>query len=209
MELAKATITPKDEEPIPVLFNPTQYSLDQANSFEEVEIPGLNAPILQYVRGKGRTLSMDLFFDTWEEQADVRDHTDRVYGLLDLRGSLHRPPVCTFTWGRFNFPCVVERVGGRFTLFLADGTPVRATLGVTFKEYVEVDRLVRDPPTESADHAKTHLVRRGDTLASIAAAEYGDPAKWRPIAEANRLANPRLLAVGTRLAIPALRPGQP
>lgn len=204
MELAKAMITPRDESPISVLFNPNQYSLDQGNTLAEVAVPGLAAPILQYVRGNGRTLSMELFFDTWEEQSDVRRHTDRVYGLLDIRGPLHRPPVCTFTWGSFNFDCVVERVGGRFTLFLADGTPVRATLGVSFKEFVEVEVLVRNPPTESADHAKSCLVRRGDTLSSIAAAEYGDPTLWRPIAQANRIANPRLLAPGTRLSLPAL-----
>jgi hypothetical protein len=204
MALAKAMITVKDEEDIHVLFNPTQYSLDQANTLAEMGVPGLSAPILQYVRGNGRSLSMELFFDTYEQRTDVREHTDRVYALLDIRGPLHRPPVCTFTWGTFNFDCVLERVGGRFTLFLSDGKPVRATLSVTFKEFVAVEVLVRDPPTESADHAKTWLVRRGDTLASIAAAEYGDPARWRPIAEANRIANPRLLEPGTRLSLPAL-----
>jgi LysM repeat protein len=204
MELAKAMIRVKDEDDIHVLFNPTQYSLDQANTLAEIGVPGLSAPILQYVRGNGRSLSMELFFDTYEQGEDVRGHTDRVYRLLDIRGPLHRPPVCTFTWGSFNFVCVLERVGGRFTLFLSDGTPVRATLSVTFKEFVEVEVLVRDPPTESADHAKTYVVRRGDTLSSIAAAEYGDPARWRPIAEANRIANPRRLAPGTRLSLPAL-----
>lgn len=204
MRLEKAMITPKDEASIPVLFNPTQYSLDQANTLAEVGVPGLAAPILQYVRGNGRSLSMDLFFDTYEQGSDVRKHTKRIYGLLDIRGPLHRPPVCTFTWGDFNFDCVLERVAGKFTLFLPDGTPVRATLTVSFKEFVEVEVLVRATPTESADHAKTYLVRRGDTLSSIAAAEYGDPAAWRPIARANRIANPRLLPPGTQLSIPAI-----
>lgn len=204
MALAKAMITPKGEKSIPVLFNPTQYSLDQGNTLADVGVPGLSAPILQYVRGNGRSLSMDLFFDTYEKRRDVRKHTNRIYGLLDIRGPLHRPPICTFTWGSFNFTCVLERVGGRFTLFLSDGTPVRATLSVSFKEFVEVEVLVRATPTESADHAKTYLVRRGDTLSSIAAAEYGDPARWRPIAEANRVANPRLLPPGTRLVLPAI-----
>ncbi|HEU0013467.1 MAG TPA: LysM peptidoglycan-binding domain-containing protein [Longimicrobium sp.] len=204
MALAKAMIKPEGESSIPVLFNPTQYSLDQSNSLAEIGVPGLSAPILQYVRGNGRKLSMELFFDTYEQRRDVRKHTKRIYGLLDIRGPLHRPPVCTFTWGSFNFKCVLESVGGKFTLFLADGTPVRATLSVSFKEFVEVEVLVRATPTESADHAKTYLVRRGDTLSSIAAAEYGDPARWRPIAEANRLANPRLLPPGTRLVLPAI-----
>jgi nucleoid-associated protein YgaU len=202
--LAKAKITPKGEAPIPVLFNPNQYSLNQGNTLAEVGVPGLAAPILQYVRGNGRTLGMDLFFDTYEQGGDVRRYTNRIYGLLNIRGPLHRPPICTFTWGSFSFTCVLESVGGRFTLFLPDGTPARATLTVSLKEFVDVEVLVRTPPTESADHAKTYLVHRGDTLASIAAAEYGDPALWRPIARANRLANPRLLTPGMRLSLPAL-----
>src|SRR5262249_33265599 len=153
-------------------------------------IPGLGAPILQYVRGNARTLSLELFFDTFERQRDVREHTDRVYRLLEIDPETHAPPLCTFTWGTFNLRCVVERVGGRFTLFLTDGTPVRATLSVTLKEYVEVEVEVRAVPTESSDHVKTRLLRRGDTLSSLAAAEYGDPAKWRPIAEANNVDNP-------------------
>src|SRR5215213_1654726 len=108
MALEKATITPEQEDPIPVLFNPGQYSLDQANTLAEVGVPGLSAPIVQYVRGNGRILAMELFFDTWEQQSDVRAHTDRVYALLDIRGPLHRPPVCAFTWGRFSFTCVAE-----------------------------------------------------------------------------------------------------
>lgn len=204
MELAKARIQVEGRGEIAVLFNPNQYSLDKGNQIAEIGVPGLSAPILQYVRGGGRTLSMELFFDTYESREDVRRHTDEVYALLDILGDKHRPPICTFSWGKFSFTCVLERVGGRFTLFLADGTPVRATLSVSFKEFVDVEKLVRDPPTESADHAKSYVVRRGDTLAAIAAAEYGDAARWRPIAEANDIANPRLLAPGTPLSIPAL-----
>ena len=205
MPLEKATITPKEGEPIPVLFNPTQYSFDQGNQFAEVGIPGLSAPILQYVRGNTRTLTMDLFFDTYEQQADVRDYTNQIYGLLGIKSSTHVPPICTFGWGNFTFTCVLERVGGRFTLFLADGTPVRATLSVTFKEFIEVEVEVRRTPTESADHTKTRALQRGDTLSSIAAAEYGDPAKWRPIADTNRIDNPRVLTPGRVLVIPPLR----
>jgi hypothetical protein len=204
MALEKAFITPEDEEPIPVLFNPTQYSLDKSNQLAEIGIPGLGAPILQYVRGNTRTLAMDLFFDTYEQQSDVREYTDKIYGLLGIKSATHVPPICTFTWSDFTFTCVLERVGGRFTLFLADGTPIRATLSVTFKEFIDVEVEVRRTPTESADHTKTRSVKRGDTLSSIAAAEYGDPTKWRPVAEANRIDNPRVLEPGRVLVIPPL-----
>lgn len=204
MGLEKAFITPKDGEPIPVLFNPTQYSLDKGNQIAEIGIPGLGAPILQYVRGNTRTLTMELFFDTYEQQTDVREYTDQIYGLLGIQSATHVPPVCAFTWGNLNFRCVLERVGGRFTLFLSDGTPVRATLSVTFKEFIDVEVEVRRTPTESADHTKTRTVTLGETLSSIAAAEYGDPGKWRSIAEANRIDNPRVLEPGRVLVIPPL-----
>jgi len=204
MALAKALIQPDNMLPIPVLFNPNQYSLDGSNRFAEIGIPGLGSPILQYVSGNARMLTMELFFDTYELKWDVRAFTDRVYGLLAINPPDHVPPICTFIWGTFQFRCVVERVGGRFTLFLADGTPVRATLNVTFKEYTDIAIAVQSAPTQSSDHAKVRNLGRGDTLSGLAAAEYGDPAKWRPIAEANHIDNPRSMEPGRLLVIPPL-----
>jgi len=204
MGLEKARITPDGQPPIPVLFNPTQYSLEKSNQMAEIGVPGLPAPILQYVRGNSRMLSMDLFFDTCEQRTDVRNYTNKIYDLLAIDAKTHVPPICEFTWQNFTFRGVLERVNGTYNLFLADGTPVRATLTVSFKEYIEVHVLVRSPPTQSADHTRTYTVRRDDTLSSIAAGMYNDPAKWRPIAVANRISNPRALAPGRVLVIPPL-----
>jgi hypothetical protein len=204
MTLAKASLTPKGQNPIPLLFNPTQYSLGRSNLLAEIGVPGTGAPVLQYVRGQPRILSVELFFDTYEAGSDVRQHTDRIYGLLDIRPSTHVPPVCLFQWGSFVFRCVVEQVQGQFTLFLADGTPVRATLQATLKEYADPGMEARRLPTESSDHVKRLVFRQGDTLASLAAAEYGDPGLWREIARANRIDNPRQVAPGAVLVVPPL-----
>lgn len=205
MALAKASITPEKGEKIEVHFNPSQYSLDQSNQIAETPIPGLDAPILQYVRGGGSVLSMELLFDTYEQGTDVRKvYTDKIYELLEIVPSTHAPPICLFQWRDFHYRCMVERVNGRFTMFLEDGTPVRATLQVIFKRHISVDILVRKAPTQSADHTKTYTVQRGDTLSSIAAAEYNDPGQWRPIARANRIANPLGLRPGMVLVIPPL-----
>lgn len=204
MSLTKANITPENGSAIPVLFNPTQYSLNRGVQIAETAVPGLNAPLLQFVRGNTRTLSMELFFDTYEDGKDVRTHTSRIYGLLDIVPSLHRPPVCTFAWGKFSFTCVLESVSGQFTLFLKDGTPVRAKLNVSFKEFLSAEVLAKDKPTESSDHAKTHVVRRGETLSSIAAREYGDPGQWRVIAASNGISDPMSIRPGQRLGLPAL-----
>src|SRR5262249_39581014 len=76
MALEKATITRlRTNEQIAVMFNPAEYTFDVANSFAEIAVPGRRTPPVQYVRGNGRTLKMELFFDTYEARADVRAMT--------------------------------------------------------------------------------------------------------------------------------------
>lgn len=218
--LVKAFLAAKDKPWLaaPCLFNPTELSVEKSNQFAEVNIPGLSSSVLQFVRGNSRTVSMDLFFDTYELKTDVRLLTDRVTGwdagsmfsqlpdvakgLMDIDSDLHAPPVCQFVWGAFVFQCIIERVSKRFTLFLPEGIPVRATLGVTLKEYREVETQVKELALLSSDLTKRHVVTQGDSLWFIAAKEFGNPADWREIADANQIGNPRLLTPGRELAIP-------
>jgi len=218
--LVKAFLTPKDKpwQVVPCLFNPAELSVEKSNQFAEVNIPGLSSSLLQFVRGNSRTVSMDLFFDTFEEKTDVRLFTDRITGwdagsmfskipgvakgLMDIDSDTHAPPVCLFVWGSFFFQCVIDRVSKRFTMFLPEGFPVRATLSVTLKEYREVDIQVKEWDLQSSDITKRWEVTRGDGLWLIASKEYGDPADWRLVAKANEIDNPRLLTAGRRLLIP-------
>jgi hypothetical protein len=205
MEFQRIQITPEGQDMFEVLFNPTQYSVDKGNTIAQAAIPGLEGPILQYVHGNMKTLSMDLFFDTYEERTTVTQRTNLIYSLLRPDPSTHAPPICHLRWGQFfRFVGVLDHVSGKFTLFLPNGTPVRATLSVVFNEYIDVGDLVKEQPTQSADHRKNRVVRAGDRIDNIAAEEYGDPAKWRPIAEANELDNPWLLQPGYVLVIPRL-----
>lgn len=205
MGLEKATIRPyipKGGDTVKVLFNPTEYHLTQSNQFSEVAIPGLAAPLLQFARGNARSLSMQLFFDTYEQRTDVRDHTKKLIKLLEINRELHAPPVCEFTWGNLTFIGVLEQANQRFTLFLDDGIPVRATVDVTFKEYWDEEK--QGGRLQSANFAKGYVVQRGDTLSSIAARKYGDPGLWREIARANDIEDPLNLQPGQVLVIPAV-----
>jgi len=93
-------------------------------------------------------------------------------------------------------------------MFLDDGTPVRATLTCEFTE-VGSHGKARAAELHSADVIKVRQVQRYDTLQSIAAEEYGDPAQWRPIATVNGVVNPRALVPGTTLTIPKLSTPKP
>jgi hypothetical protein len=155
-ELAKAQlIDTTTGAAFAVMYNPEELRLEQGNSFAEVGVPGLSSPPLQYVRGKARTLSMELFFDTYASGEDVRGHTGPIVRLLDTLPQTKAPPVLLFSLGRLQFSCVLLEASQRFTMFRRDGTPVRCTMSVRLQEYVRIDVEVRQglfigSPTVSA-----------------------------------------------------------
>jgi nucleoid-associated protein YgaU len=189
-----------------VIFNPAEYSLQKGNQFASAPLPGLSNPVLSFVNGDADILSMELFFDTYTNRggSDVRDETKKIARLLDIDPTIHAPPPVRFVWGPLSFRAVIERLTQRFTMFREDGVPVRATLSVTFKEYKTIEEQLSERPTESSDWTKRRVVADQDRLCLIAAIEYGDPAVWRVIAEANEIDNPRLLVPGQELRLPPL-----
>ena len=216
MALEKATITNTvNGEVIPVMFNPEEYTVNKDNNFAQSAIPGLSAPLIQFVSGNMQTLEMELFLDTYEQHsannavlngagADVRELTSQITNLLDIDPTTHAPPVVLFIWGTLSFTCVLARASQRFSMFLADGTPVRANIQVTFNEFRNVDLEAKEVKRETSDYSKTYQVHEGETLSAIAAKEYGTTKLWRPIALRNNINNPTELAIGQRLIVPRL-----
>lgn len=202
-----STLEPIEGSEVPVLFNPTEYSLETSVTYADQQLPGFTNPLTQFVSGDAETLSMELFFDTTADGTDVREHLAGLDDLLRVDGERHAPPVCRFAWGTFvEFTCVLERMTKRFTLFRPDGVPLRARADVTFKLYQPPEFEKSEKPRGSADRTKTWRVTEGDTLWAIAAAEYGDPRWWRAIADENGIMNPRTLEPGTDLVVPPLVP---
>lgn len=206
MALMKAIIINLDTKiPIPVMFNPPQYTLKKTNQFAEVGIPGLGSSLLQFVRGSSQTLTMTLFFDTTDLGIDVRVYTELVIALTDINAKTHGPPKLLFVWGSLVFPCVLEAVDQSFELFNPAGMPLRANLTVTLRGYDLIGTLLASIPLESSDRLKGRVVRSGDTLQGIAAEEYDDPRKWRAIAEDNNIDNPLIINPGKGITIPILK----
>lgn len=197
-------LIPTGDDEVRVDFNPSEISVEKGVTYAEQEIPGLDSPIQQFVHGEAEKLSVELFFDGYEDGEDVRGRTDEVNRLLVVDGIPHRPPIVAFVWGTISFTAVVERANTTFTMFLPDGTPVRARIDLTFREYTPPLKQLRAEPRHSADRTTVHQVVEGETLPAIAAAEYGRPTAWRRIAEANDVDDPRRLRPGDELVIPAL-----
>ena len=200
---------------INVMFNPEQYTVNRDNNFAQVAIPGLRAPLLQFVHGNAQTLEMELLLDTVEAHAagsrrlnapgdDVRPLVNSIIGLLDIDPATHAPPILLFAWASFSFTCVLTKATQQYTMFRADGAPVRAKVQVTFTEFTNAEAEAKEIKRETADYTKVHTVSQGDDLPAIAFRLMGNPALWRTIAMANELEDPGALVPGTRLVIPRL-----
>jgi len=221
------------EEQIDLCYNPTELTFDTGAQIAEIAIPGLDAPQHQYVGGQAERLTLELFFDSTEDgmaagetgAKSVTEQTDRIYQLIKMEPARHAPPVCEFVWNdkfpgsslstvaasatgnqnRNGFPCIVENIRQRFTLFSPDGVPLRATLTVTLREFRGLDEQKKQTNRHSPDRTQAHVVQRGDTLSAIAARAYGRPDDWRAIAASNGIEDPRRLAPGQTLAVPPVR----
>jgi hypothetical protein len=191
-------------EKFDVMFNPAEYTLNKDNNFASQTIPGLSSPLLQFVNGNLRTLEMELFFDTYEARRDVREETQRVVRLLDIDSDLHAPPVLRVSWASLQFRCVLARAGQKFVMFLDDGRPVRATLTVTFNEFIDADREAKEINRQTTNFSKVHVVIEGERLIDIASRLYENPQMWRPIAIANGIDDPRSIFTGQELRVPPL-----
>lgn len=203
MTLEKAKIKRKDgKNTINVMFNPTTYTLSKSATIAEIGIPGLDYPLLQFIRGNSEDLKMQLFLDTTDSGKDLNKCLNDLHELIDVDGALHAPPVCQFQWGSQKFDCVLTSLSQQLLLFDASGNPLRAKVDVIFKKYRNLEIQLKDIKLETADYTNYRTFIEGDMLSSIAGEEYHDPGLWRLIAKENNIDDPLSLAPGTILKIP-------
>ena len=164
-------------EEFDVQFNPTEYTMSKSAVIAEIGIPGLDSPLQQYVRGESEKLTLDLFFDETdngmgESATSVDKRVESFYQLIKIQPKTHALPRIQFVWGEDrSFQAVVESIQRKYTLFSPTGVPLRATLTVSFREYKTLEAQIKEFKLESPDFTKQRMVRRGETLSSIAALE--------------------------------------
>jgi nucleoid-associated protein YgaU len=226
MELARLTILVEtqggvmqfgdaaSDDTLVAMFNPNKLTVGRSVQWQNQQAAKRDNPEMQFTGAEPATLSIDLLFDTYDtpepesEKESVKVvYTDKLLHLttVEQHGDKHRPPVCRLQWGDQGifFQGVLQQLEIQYTMFTAGGVPVRATARCTFKQWISDVGDLRKQNLMSSDVAKIWVVKRGQSLATIASAEYGDPRAWRIIADANGIDNPLSLAPGTRLLLPA------
>jgi Contractile injection system tube protein/LysM domain len=207
----------QDQPAIKCMFNPKEYSIAKTNKWSVPPAKGKNIGEYEFGGGDPAKMTLQLLFDTFEDGDDVRTYTDGVWKLMLIDASLQdpksgnkgRPPRVRFQWGKsFSFDAVITNITQKFLLFKEDGVPVRATLDVGFQQVRDENEHPGQNPTSGGlGGGRQWTVKEGDTLTSIAYAEYGDSSSWRRIADANRLTQVRRLRPGTILELPSLADG--
>jgi hypothetical protein len=133
----KAQLLPLDASGSPVAgagiavqFNPSAYSTAWDMSWNEI------GQSLQWTRTTPGNLVLTLNFDSYEERTDVRGKTRPIKEKLDPGQSASGQAVgCLFQWGKTTYKGVVTSIKEDFSLFLADGTPVRSVVVLTLRPW--------------------------------------------------------------------------
>ncbi len=152
--LLKLTIINHDDgNSVVAHFNPKEVQIDKSVPWSKQKNAKGDNPALEYTDSENRTMSLELLFDTYELKTSVYEAGVEALTAMTLvrknaaSEEQKRPPLVEVRWGaEANFPRfkgVIESLSVKYTMFLPDGTPVRATCSLKLKEAAAVRAKVR------------------------------------------------------------------
>ena len=145
---AKISIGSIDEPTISVeaQYNPKELQIDKSVPWQKHNKANANGLQLEFTGAEGRTMSVDLLFDGYEQNSSIQGKVATLETLATVRdpGSkkdeMRRPHHCVVVWGTVmgggdnKFKCVIEQISTKYTMFSHDGIPLRATVTLKLKE---------------------------------------------------------------------------
>jgi phage protein U len=196
-------------------FNPTKYTVTRSASWTHApKSTGIADNAAQYV-GESSPAEIkldDILFDAFEElNGDV---SPQVKQLLDwtkptaesITKKKPQPPILQFDWGGNpaidEFKGYLESVTATYTMFNKSGKPIRAKCSLSLKSVMKLGQKAQNPTSGSLEARRTHMLVEGESLHSIAYAEYGLARYWRALAAFNNIDDPLRLRPGRRLLLP-------
>jgi nucleoid-associated protein YgaU len=125
-------------------------------------------------------------------------------GAMNLAAKL---PTLIFTWGPLVYEVCLTNADVNYVRFTESGEPIRAKVSIGMREQPSLLAILSTNPTSGGlPGRRQHVVSTGDSLQSIATANYGSPNRWRAVAEANGIDDPTRLRPGQAVYLP--NPGE-
>ena len=128
---------------IEFMFNPAELSFSRGLRLNTPSGPRTEEGLPKVSFGSPNPYSVNvsgLVFDTYETGENVIDkYVENFRQAVEFIEGKERPPIYLLTWGKQEYlRCFIESLSYKLTMFLTDGTPVRATVDITLKEVGEV-----------------------------------------------------------------------
>ncbi len=188
-------------------FNPESYTISKTNIWTYKPNQSKDYPKPEFGGGMPMVYTMQLLLDTSLQGADqsIKDQANALMKAMHGGGS--PPKFVTFSWGSTQLPKAAPlSISIQYAMFHPNGDPMRAFVDL---ELAQADDSAppgqaQNPTTRGTAGLRSHIVQDGDSLHSIAYESYGDPTRWRVIAEANGVDDPLRIERGTALSIPRL-----
>ncbi|WP_346294323.1 hypothetical protein [Sphaerothrix gracilis] len=141
--LSKAKLIAVDGgEDIEFMFNPNQLDFSRSISLEQSAgsrtEEGENKASFKHPNPYSLKIS-NIILDTYEKGTSVLDVLGKFTKAVEFseggEGQNKRPPIYLFTWGDQNYlRCFVKDLSFKLSLFMPDGTPVRATVDLSLEQ---------------------------------------------------------------------------
>lgn len=194
---------------VPFQFNPKEVTITKSAKWERKPSKGSKkAGPPEFTGSEPAKMTLEMFFDATSSQdgSVVKAIESLLACCVATEESAGQkkpsPPLVVLHWGTMSsFPAFVTSVSAKLTLFSSDGTPIRAVCSVTLEE-MPGEKFRQNPTSGSYDVRRVHRTVAGDSLASVAYAEYGDPNSWRALAAFNAIDDPLRVPTGTVLLLP-------
>jgi nucleoid-associated protein YgaU len=203
----KAKLTIEGQPAIDCAFNPESYTVSKTNVWTYKPTQGKDLPAAEFGGGLPMTYKLSLLLDTSLEGPDksVKDQANQL--MQAMHGSGSAPKFIEFSWGSVKLPKAAPlSISIQYALFRPNGEPIRAFVELELAQAEATTPVgkAQNPTTRGIAGLRTHNVQDGDSLHAIAYDAYGDPTRWRAIANANGIDDPLRLRRGTTLTIPRL-----
>ncbi|HEY5769465.1 MAG TPA: hypothetical protein VIS71_06430 [Terrimicrobium sp.] len=195
-------------------LNPEKVSFKYQIELEEQQAQGTSGAQPRFGKTKPEELTFQFLFDATgavplpdgasavsDDGVEARISAFKRV-VLQYNGEEHKPNNLKLIWGRLLFKCVLNELNLEYTLFRADGTPLRASATAKFVGYVEDELRVATERRESPDLTHLRVTRDGEKLQDHVVSIYGDAALYLEVARVNRLVNFRRLTTGQTLVFP-------
>ena len=179
------------------LLNPETFSESVKIEYNTLQAFGTTSDKLKFNKIKPQELEFDLLFDaTGVVNNGISQYPDQDVSrqiaffksvALNYNGNIHSPNHVKIIWGELIFKSCLIELNITYTLFKADGTPLRAKAKARFRESIAETLSCAMANKSSPDLTHLREVGAGDTLPLMANRIYGNSADYIKVAKYNNL----------------------